>query len=139
MGGRQLTAAPREVALAYLASFGSGDPDVVAAHVADDFVNEHASALGSGCEGRAAYRERLPGFLGMFAGLRYEPESTVVEDDHVAVAYRMTATWSDDAGATRPISIRGMVHLVVRDGLVARRTDYWDGLTFLQQSGQWPG
>ena len=43
---------PLDVALAYLDALGHDDPDAVAAHVADDFHNEHQSVIGSGCTGR---------------------------------------------------------------------------------------
>ena len=65
---------PIEVARSYLASFADRDPDAIAAHVSDDFVNEHTAALGSSCEGRDEYLRRLPGFLDSMPGLRYEIE-----------------------------------------------------------------
>ena len=122
---------PTEVALAYLAAFSTGDPDAVASRVTGGFVNEHTAALGSGCEGRDEYRRRLPGFLGAFTGLRYEPERTVAEGTTVVVPYRMTAT-SDG----HPVDLRGVMVIDVDGDLVAKRTDYWDALTFLRQTGQ---
>ena len=124
-----------EVARSYLASFATGDADAVAAHVAPGFVNEHASALGSGCVGRDEYRSRLPGFIASFPGLRYDVQSVIADEasGSVAVEYRMTAT-SDD----RPIDIRGVMVMTVEAGLLTRRTDYWDGLTFLRQIDQAP-
>ena len=128
-------ASAADVARSYLASFASGDPDAVAAHVAPGFVNDHASALGSGCVGRDEYRSRLPGFLASFAGLRYDVKSVTADEasGSVAVEYRMTAT-SDG----RPIDIRGVMVMTVDDGLITRRTDYWDALTFLRQIDQSP-
>ena len=122
---------PAATAAAYLAAFRSGDPDRVADLVTDDFVNDHASALGSGCEGRDEYRRRLPGFLASLPGLRYEVEQLIVDGDTVAAAYRLTAT-SDG----HPVELRGVMVIETRRGLVARRTDYWDALTFLRQTGQ---
>lgn len=120
-----------QVAATYLASFATADPDRIAVLVTEDFVNEHASALGGGCRGRDQYRERLPGFLASLPGLRYEVEQLVVDGNTVAAAYRLTAT-SDD----HPVDIRGVMMIEVRDGLVAARTDYWDSLTFLRQTDQ---
>ena len=127
--------AAADVARSYLASFAGGDPDAVAAHVAPGFVNDHASALGSGCVGRDEYRSRLPGFLGSFPGLRYEVQLVIADEasGSVAVEYRMTAT-SDG----RPIDIRGVMVMTVESGLITRRTDYWDALTFLRQIDQTP-
>jgi len=120
-----------EVVGSYLRSFASGDPDQVARHVTENFVNEHTAALGSGCVGRDEYRRRLPGFLASFPALEYEIEQLIVDGDRVAAAYRMTAT-----PAQGPVDIRGVMVIEVRDGLVTRRTDYWDSLTFLRQTGQ---
>jgi steroid delta-isomerase-like uncharacterized protein len=119
------------VARSYLDAFASGDPDVIASHVHDDFVNEHTSALGSGCTGRDEYRRRLPGFLAAFTGLRYETERVIADGGAVAAAYRMTGT-SDG----HPIDLRGVMILDVVDGRISRRTDYWDSLTFLRQTGR---
>lgn len=103
----------------------------MAAHVSEDFSNVHTSALGDPCQGRAAYRERLPGFLSRMAGVSYEVEDILVEGDRVAAAYLMRAEHEG-----RPIEIRGVFRLVVRNGLITERVDYFDSLTFLRQTGQ---
>ncbi len=120
-----------DVARAYLGSFASADPDAIVAHVTDDFVNEHTAALGSGCTGRAEYRRRLPGFLAAFPGLAYEVTDVIADEARVAVSYRMTAS-----PAEGDVSIRGVMVIEVRAGLVAHRTDYWDALTYLRQTSQ---
>jgi ketosteroid isomerase-like protein len=122
-------------------SFETGDPDAVAACVTSDFVNEHLSELGSGCIGRDEYRRRLPQFLSTFVGARYsivslaEVVETVTDSDAlssgVVVRYRCQASYEGT-----PIDIPGVMWFDVRDGLVARRTDLWDSLTFLRQTGQ---
>jgi ketosteroid isomerase-like protein len=123
---------PRDVALAYVTSFASGDPDLIAGHVSADFWNEHTSALGSSCRGRDEYRRRLPAFLADFEGVRYEVEDVVTEGDRVVVAYAMYARWRGE----RDIAIRGVFRLRVRDGQVVHRADYWDGTEFLRQTGR---
>ena len=40
---------------------------------------------------------------------------------------QLTAWWQGD----QPISVRGVHHLVVADGLITQRTDYWDSAVFL--------
>ena len=119
----------------YLASFATGDPDAVAACVTADFVNEHLCELGSGSEGRDEYRGRLPGFLATFAGARYSivtlAEIATPGAGDVVVRYRFEATVEGT-----PIDIPGVMWFEVRDGLVSRRTDVWDSLTFLRQTGQ---
>jgi ketosteroid isomerase-like protein len=118
-----------DVARSYVESFASADPDVIAAHVADGFVNEHASALGSACRGRDEYRRRLPGFLASLPGLRYDVEQVIGDGPTVAVPYRLTAV-SDG----HRVDLRGVMVIEVVDGAIARRTDYWDALTFLRQT-----
>ena len=130
-----------EIVRAYLASFETGDPDAVAGWVTSDFVNEHLAELGSGCQGRDEYRRRLPGFLSTFAGARYsivtlaEVAETATDADagsvDVVVRYRFEATYEGT-----PIDIPGVMWFDVRGGLIARRTDLWDSLTFLRQTGQ---
>jgi predicted ester cyclase len=120
---------PREVAEGYLGSFAGADPDDIASRVTVDFVNEHVAAIGRGCAGRDAYRDRLPGFLASFTGLRYDIEEIVVDGHRVVAAYVMRARWQGETA----IDVRGVQRLVVRDGLVARRVDYWDSLVFLLQ------
>ena len=98
--------------------------------VGERFVNEHTSELGTGLTGRDDYAERLPGFLAQFAALHYEVIHTIAEDGAVAVRYRMTANFEG-----RPIDIPGVMLFDVADGLIVRRTDVWDSLTFLRQTG----
>ena len=114
----------------YLHSLSAADADGAASLVTDDFHNEHTSALGSTSHGRDDYRRRLPGFLAQFAGLQYEIVETIVEGDHVAVRYRLTANFSG-----HPLDIPGVMLFELRGGLIAHRTDVWDSLTFLRQTG----
>jgi ketosteroid isomerase-like protein len=120
----------RDRVVEYLAALSAHDVDRIVACVTEDFVNEHTSALGSTSSGREVYRGRLPGFLGQFESLRYEVVDTIVEGDRVAARYRMTAIHEDHA-----LDIPGVMLFIVRDGLIAQRTDVWDSLTFLRQTG----
>ena len=129
---------PADVAAGYLQALGGDDPDAVIAFVADDFRNEHFSALGSNSTGRDEYRRRLPGFMEAFRGRHYEIDAVVEQrgddaaDDSgdVVARYRLTAT-SDGT----PIDIPGMMWITVEHGLITRRIDSWDSLTFLRQTG----
>lgn len=150
-----------DVVRSYLGAFAVGDPDEIAGFVTDGFSNEHLSELGSGCEGRDEYRRRLPGFLSTFVDVRYTIlEFGEVHDDglgdgvsdlghgvgdgfgdgdghadgvEVVVRYRLEATFEGTA-----IDIPGMMWFTVDGGLIARRVDLWDSLTFLRQTGQDP-
>ena len=103
----------------------------MAAHVSEGFRNVHTSALGSPSEGRAEYLARLEDFLATFEGLAYEAEEILVEGDRAAAAYVMRARADGKA-----FELRGVMRLLVRGGLIERRVDYFDSLTFLQQTGQ---
>ncbi len=124
---------PADICRRYLESFATGDPDVVASFVSEDFINEHTSALGSGCQGKDEYRRRLPGFIASMPGLIYEVESQITEGDQVANAYTLRARVNE-----REIAVRGMMRITVRNGLITDRTDYWDSKSFLQQAGLEP-
>jgi ketosteroid isomerase-like protein len=119
------------VVTSYLASFESRDIDVISGHVADGYVNEHASALGGESVGIDEYRRRLPGFLAMFLDLRYEIEHVVETGDRAMAAYRLFATHEGHA-----VDIRGVMSVVAVDGKIVSRVDYWDSYTFLVQTGQ---
>ena len=119
-----------DIARSYLDAFATGDPATVAGHVTNDFENIQVGLLGTGCSGADTYRERLAGFLGAFTNLRYDVEQLIVDGDKVAAAYKMTFTDND-----RPMEIEGVMIMTIRDGKIAVRKDYWDGLSHLKQTG----
>ena len=121
---------PGELCRSYLESFATRDADAVAAHVSDDFVNEHTAALGSGCTGIDEYRRRLPGFIDSMPDLRYDVEDVIVDGDRVVIPYTLHARVND-----RDIAVRGAMRFDVRGDKIARRVDYWDSLVFQRQAG----
>ena len=98
----QSSSSTEAVVRSYLASFATADPDAIAAHVSDDFANRHTSALGSSCDGRDAYRERLPDFLASMPGLEYGLDELVIDGDRAAAFYTLTGTWGGV-----PFSVQG--------------------------------
>ncbi len=120
-----------ELVLSYLSSFETGDRDVVARHVAEDFQNIQMTALGSGCEGKAIYRERLTDFLRDFENLQYKIDELIVDKAHIAVTYEMQFSQKGQR-----IKIPGVMVFKIRDGLIASRKDYWDGLSYQEQTAQ---
>ena len=126
----------RALALSFLASFATRDGDRIAAHVTDDFVNDHASALGTGCVGRATYRAHLDGFLASMPGLRYVAGEPIVEATRVALPYDLHARGTTPDGADVPVHVRGVMLLRFDGALIAERLDVWDALTYLRQTGQ---
>ena len=109
-----MTPDPGTVVRSYLASFATGDPDAIAAHVTDDFVNDHASALGSRSDGAVEYRRRLPAFLRAMPDLRYELGQVVADGDAVAAAYTLTAVADG-----HPVEIRGLMLCRIDGGRIA--------------------
>jgi steroid delta-isomerase-like uncharacterized protein len=126
-----------DTARAYIAALNTRDPDRIAACVTDDFVNQHLSIRGHSLTGRAEYRARLDVFLATFPVLHYEIEDLVAEDERAMVAYRMRADYAgaDGTAPPKPIDVRGVFRLAVRDGLVAFRADYRDAATVEHQLG----
>lgn len=120
----------RDIALKFLESFSSGNPDSIVSFVAEGFQNNQISILGDNCTGRDAYRKRLVGFLSGFHDLRYSADQVIVEDESVAVAYTMKFEEH-----SRPIEIQGVMILTIEEGLITVRSDYWDGLSYLRQTG----
>jgi ketosteroid isomerase-like protein len=119
-----------DVVLSYLAAFSDADPEAIAAHVSEDFWNEHVSTLGASSRSRAEYRRRLPDFLQDFEGLQYHVEDVVADGADVVVAYRLTARYDGV-----DVALRGVFRFEVRAGLIAHRVDYFDSKTFLDQIG----
>lgn len=117
----------------YIAALNRGDPDAIAACVAEDFVNEHTSTLGQSVSGRDNYRSRLEGFLERFRSLHYELEDLIVDGSRAAAPYSMTFRWYGGPGEPVAVRIRGMFRFEVADGLLTRRVDYWDSSEFERQ------
>jgi ketosteroid isomerase-like protein len=121
----------RDLVISYLKSFASGDPDLVVEHVSEDFQNIQLGELGTGCEGREAYRQRLQHFLADFENLEYQVEDVIVEGDNVATTYTMTFKQH-----ARTISIPGVMVFTLAHGLINVRKDYWDGLSYQRQTAK---
>lgn len=121
---------PAEVCVAYLAAFATGRPAEITALVTDGFVNEHTSALGSGCVGKTEYSRRVPAFLESMPQLRYEVVDVIADGARVAVAYVLQAHVNG-----RDVAVPGMMRFRVEGQYVAHRVDYWDSLVFQRQAG----
>lgn len=127
---------PAAVALSYLGSFATGDPETIASHVGVDFINDHASALGSPCRGRQEYLRRLPAFLASLPGLHYDADQPIVDGPRVAAPYTLHASGVSKDQHPVPITIRGVMLLRIEHGLITERLDVWDALTYLRQVGE---
>lgn len=127
---------PADVATGYLRAFTGNDPDAIAGFVAEGFRNEHNSELGSSCVGRDEYRRRLPHFLEAFTDRAYCVDDIVERErdseTDVVVKYRFSATHAESG---ERIEIPGVMWFGIRDREITRRSDTWDSLTFLRQTG----
>ena len=119
-----------DISTSYLRSFSSGDPIVVANHVTDDFENNQMGVFGGSIKGKTAYIQRLKPFLAKFKDLRYSTSNIIAEAEKVALAYDMTCSVDE-----HPIRMQGVMMITISDGLIRERSDYWDGLSFLMQTG----
>ena len=72
----------------------------------------------------------MPNFLASMPGLRYDVEEVIADGDRAAAAYTLHAHVNG-----HDVAVRGVMRFQVRDGLIAKRTDYWDSLVFQQQAG----
>ncbi len=124
------TSSARDVVARYLDALNRHDVDAAVGCVADDFYNEHTSAIGTSVRGRAAYAQRLPQFLAAFRELHYDVEDWIVDagGDRVAVPYTMRGVVDG-----HPFTIRGMFRFRVHDGAIVHRVDYWDSKDFERQ------
>jgi steroid delta-isomerase-like uncharacterized protein len=113
-----------DVVRGYIAALNAGDVEAVLDHVTADFVSEHTSAIGESFTGRDEYRARLPGFFALLPDRHYEIEDVLVDGDRAAMPYTLRASG---------VVIRGVFLFTCRDGLIARRVDYWDSAEFLRQ------
>lgn len=77
-------------------------------------------------------------FFGWFPDAVWEPRSEILDaDGREAVTYLLTATLQTQMGPVVPrgqkISLRGVLVLEWRNGLISRSEDYWDAASFQRQ------
>ena len=118
------------ISVSFLNSFSTGDPIHVASHVTDDFENNQMGVLAEKIKGKDVYIERLGSFLKKFRELRYSASNIIAEADKVAIAYDMKCLVDG-----HNISMQGVMMISVSNGLIRERCDYWDGLSYLRQTG----
>lgn len=90
-------------------------------------------AMGKSRTGHAALAQGLDGFWRMLPDVAWHRRGYIRAADHVAVPYRMTATFTASDGAARPIALDGLHLFQLQDGLIARSRDMWDADLFKAQ------
>jgi steroid delta-isomerase-like uncharacterized protein len=114
---------------------------IVSMHTDDSVFENHTT--GDVNIGRDAIRSAITGIFGVFPDLSFEARSQYLRDDLVVQEWTARGTHEgamSRSGMTieptgRAVEYRGMDIIPIRDGLVARKDVYSDGVTLLRQLG----
>ena len=110
-------------------------------HTDDSVFENHTT--GDVNIGKDAIAKAITGIFGVFPDLSFEARSQYIRDDLVVQEWTARGTHEgpmNRSGMTieptgRTVEYRGMDIIPIRDGLVARKDVYSDGVTLLRQLG----
>jgi steroid delta-isomerase-like uncharacterized protein len=126
----------------YNAAWNDHDVEaIVSMHTEDSVFENHTT--GDVNIGKDAIRSAITGIFGVFPDLSFEARSQYLRDDLVVQEWTANGTHEgpmNRSGMTieptgRTVEYRGMDIIPIRDGLVARKDVYSDGVTLLRQLG----
>jgi steroid delta-isomerase-like uncharacterized protein len=126
----------------YNAAWNDHDVEaIVSMHTEDSVFENHTT--GDVNIGKDAIRSAITGIFGVFPDLSFEARSQYLRDDLVVQEWTARGTHEgamNRSGMTieptgRTVEYRGMDIIPIRDGLVARKDVYSDGVTLLRQLG----
>jgi steroid delta-isomerase-like uncharacterized protein len=132
-----------ELADRYSQAWNSHDVQaIVLLHTEDSVFQLHVPG-GEPVEGRAAIREAFSAFLGQLSDLRFATTRLRVGAGHWVNESTLTGTVAGSVGIEgealhapgAPVEVACVDVIEVRDGLVARKDTYLDGISFLRQIG----
>jgi steroid delta-isomerase-like uncharacterized protein len=114
---------------------------IVAMHTEDSVFENHTT--GDVNVGREAIGRAISGIFGVFPDLTFETRRQYIRDDLVVQEWTgrgthegpMTRSGIEVPPTGRTVEYRGMDVIPIRDGLVARKDVYSDGVTLLRQLG----
>jgi steroid delta-isomerase-like uncharacterized protein len=114
---------------------------IVAMHTEDSVFENHTT--GDVNVGREAIAKAIAGIFGVFPDLTFEGRRQYVRQDLVVQEWTargthqgtMTRSGIEVPPTGRTVEYRGMDVIPIRDGLVARKDVYSDGVTLLRQLG----
>jgi Ketosteroid isomerase-related protein len=133
---------PKALVLDWTDALNRRDPDAAAGYLAEDctFTN-----IGTGQHfvGRDPVREDFVALLAMYSEMRIEKTTFLcTSDGHFATEWIMTGVHTGDApglpATGKPFRISGAGVGEIRDGKLARITEYWNMAEFLIQVGVLP-
>ena len=126
----------------YNAAWNDHDVEAIVATHTDDSVFENHTT-GDVTVGREAIARAITGIFGVFPDLTFETRRQYIREN--LVVQEWTAHGTHEGKMTRPgiaveptgrtVEYRGMDVIPIRDGLVARKDVYSDGVTLLRQLG----
>jgi steroid delta-isomerase-like uncharacterized protein len=122
-------------------AWNSHDPQLVAAHCADDYEGENVgeAAPHRGPDGMAA---SVASYLLAFPDLRFSVDEAIVQDNRVVQVWRAHGTHRGPLmnipGTGRRIEVRGASMLTYRDGKLYRALYIWDVAGLLREIGLLP-
>jgi steroid delta-isomerase-like uncharacterized protein len=114
---------------------------IVAMHTEDSVFENHTT--GDVNVGRAAIGTAISGIFAVFPDLSFETRRQYIREDLVVQEWtargthqgKMTRSGIDVEPTGQLVEYRGMDVIPIRDGLVARKDVYSDGVTLLRQLG----
>jgi steroid delta-isomerase-like uncharacterized protein len=126
----------------YNAAWNDHDVDAIVSMHTDDSVFENHTT-GDVNIGKVAIARAITGIFGVFPDLSFEARSQYIRDDLVVQEWTARGTHQgamSRSGMTieptgRAVEYRGMDIIPIRNGLVARKDVYSDGVTLLRQLG----
>jgi steroid delta-isomerase-like uncharacterized protein len=126
----------------YNEAWNAHDVDaIVAMHTEDSVFENHTT--GDVNVGREAIGRAISGIFGVFPDLTFETRRQYIRDDLVVQEWTgrgthegtMTRSGIEVPPTGRTVEYRGLDVIPIRDGLVARKDVYSDGVTLLRQLG----
>jgi len=126
----------------YNAAWNDHDVDAIVSMHTDDSVFENHTT-GDVNIGKVAIARAITGIFSVFPDLSFEARSQYIRDDLVVQEWTARGTHQgamSRSGMTieptgRAVEYRGMDIIPIRNGLVARKDVYSDGVTLLRQLG----
>ena len=126
----------------YNAAWNAHDVDAILSMHTDDSVFENHTT-GDVNVGKEAIGSAIRGIFSVFPDLSFEGRRTYIRDDLVVQEWmargtqegKMTRSGVEVEPTGRKVEYRGMDVIPIRDGLVARKDVYSDGVTLLRQLG----